>query len=104
MAFTVRSVDAGFAAAMRWHLDPFHRDSPEQHAFPVDVFVQEEDLGTEPPMYSSVFAATEGIRHASLLDHLQHLLWAVNHGIGERVRDYLLVHSGAVGSVGGAVL
>jgi hypothetical protein len=104
MAFTVRSVDAEFSAAMRWHLDPFRREVGDQHAFPVDVFIQEEDRQLRPSVYSSFFATSPGIRHASLLDHLQHLLWAVNDGVGKRVRDFLLLHAGAVGSDGGAIL
>jgi len=104
MAFTVRSVEPRFAEAMRWHLDPFLRPGGDQHAFPVDLFVQEEDLGVEPPPYSSVFASEAGIRHAALSAHLQHLLWAVNHGVGERVRDHLLVHAGSVAIDGGGIL
>lgn len=104
MAFTVRSVSAPFASAMRWHLDAFHKDTGDQNAFPVDLFVQEADAGADPPVYSSFFAAAAGIRHASLADHLQHLLWAANRGVAERVRDFLLLHAGAVAVDGGAVL
>jgi hypothetical protein len=104
MAFTVRSVSEPFARAMRWHLEPFHKVTGDQHAFPVDLFVQQEDSGTDPPTYSSFFASEAGIRHASLSDHLQHLLWAVNHGVAERVRDFLLLHAGAVASDGGAIV
>ena len=104
MSFTLRSVDEGFADAMRWHLEPFGRELPEQQAVPVDLFVQEEDLGTDPPLYSFFFAQDHALKHASLIDHLGHALRAVNRALGDRVRDFLLLHAGAVENDGGVVL
>jgi hypothetical protein len=96
MSFTVRSVDAAFADALSWHLQPFRRDKPEQHAFPVDLFVQEEDQPRSPPPYSFFFATSFGMRHPYLPGVLEFALWRVNAGVQERVRDYLLLHAGAV--------
>jgi hypothetical protein len=104
MSFTVRSVDAAFADALAWHLEPFKRATPEQHAFPADMFVREEDEGADPVPYSFFFATSFGIRHANLPDVLRFALWRVNAGVQERVRDYLLLHAGAVARDGGVVL
>lgn len=96
MSFTIRAVDVGFADALDWHLEPFRRDKPEQHAFPVDLFVQEEDQALSPPPYSFFFATTFGMRHPYLPGVLEYALWRVNAGVQDRVRDYLLLHAGAV--------
>jgi hypothetical protein len=97
-------VEPRFAEAMRWHLAPFRREGGDQHAFPVDLFVQQEDLGGEPPLFSSFFASEPGMRHAALSSHVQHLLWAINHAVGDRVRDHLLLHAGSVAIGGGGIL
>jgi hypothetical protein len=104
MAFTVRSVDAGFADALHWHLEPFRRTEPDPDSLPMDLFVQEQDLEAEPPVYSLFFASKLGIRRASLVDVLRFALWRVNAEVQERVGDFLLIHSGAVARGGGAVL
>jgi hypothetical protein len=96
MSFTVRSVDVGFADALDWHLQPFGRDKPEQHAFPVDLFIQEEDQNVSPPPYSFFFATSFGMTHTFLPSVLEYALWRVNAGIQQRVRDFLLLHAGAV--------
>jgi hypothetical protein len=96
MSFTIRSVDAGFADALDWHLEPFGRDRPEQHAFPVDLFVHEEDQDVSPSPYSFFFATSFGMRHTFLPSVLEYALWRINAGVQDRVRDYLLVHAGAV--------
>lgn len=104
MAFTVRSVDAAFADALAWHLEPFRRDRPEPNSFPVDMFVREEDQGVDPPPYSFFFATSFGIRHQFIVDVLRFALWRINAGVQERVRDYLLLHAGAVARNGGVTL
>lgn len=96
MSFTIRSVDDAFAQALFWHLEPFRRDKPERHAFPVDMFVQEEDEVVSPRPYSFFFATSFGMRHTHLPSILEFALWRINAGIQERVRDYLLLHAGAV--------
>jgi hypothetical protein len=96
MSFTVRSVNVPFADALDWHLEPFRRTNPEQNAFPVDLFVQEEDLPVSPSPYSFFFATSFGKRHPYLPGVLEYALWRVNAGIQERVRDFLLLHAGAV--------
>ena len=104
MAFTVRSVDAAFADALAWHLEPFRRTGPDHQSFPVDMFVQETDGGIDPTPYSFFFATSFGIRDPDMLDVLRFAIRRINAGVQERVRDYLLLHSGAVARDGGAVL
>lgn len=104
MAFTVRSVDAAFADALAWHLEPFRRDGPDHQSFPVDMFIQEHDQQEDPSPYSFFFATSFGIRDPYIVDVLRYAIRRVNAGVQERVRDYLLLHSGAVAKDGGAVL
>jgi hypothetical protein len=104
MSFTLRSVDHGFADAMRWHLEPFGRKTVEQQAVPVDLFVQEEDRESDPAPYSFFFAQSYPLKHVSLINHLGHALWAVNRALGERARDFLLLHAGAITIGDGVVL
>jgi hypothetical protein len=104
MSFTIRSVDVSFADALAWHLEPFARDKPERHAFPVDMFVQEEDQDASPRPYSFFFATSFGMRHTYLPSIMEFALWRVNAGVQEIVRDHLLLHAGAVQRDDGVVL
>jgi hypothetical protein len=104
MAFTVRSADPAFAGAMRWHLEPFLLPDQVPHMFPVDLFVQEEDRLRSPSPYSLFLATSFVFKHPSLIDVLQHALWAVNQAVQRRVRDYLLLHAGGVARDGSVLL
>ncbi|HEV8420953.1 MAG TPA: hypothetical protein VGR13_06330, partial [Actinomycetota bacterium] len=104
MAFTLRSADPSFAEAMRWHLDPFRLTRREPHMFPLDLFIEEEDREKSPPPYSLFVATSFEFSHPSLIDVLQHALWAINRAVQTRVRDYVLLHAGAVARDGKVVL
>jgi len=104
MAFTIRSADSGFAEAMRWHLEPFRLPRQQPNMFPIDLFVEEEDRVKSPPPYSLFVATSLAFSHPSLIDVLQHALWAINQAVQTRVRDYLLLHAGAVTRDGKAML
>lgn len=96
MAFTLRSADAAFAEAMRWHLEPFQLAQQVPSMFPLDLFIEEEDRQAASPPYSLFLATSFAFKHPSLIDVLQHGLWAINQAVQKRVRDYLLLHAGAV--------
>ena len=104
MSFTVRSVDQAFADAVAWHLAPFRRERPEVQAFPVDMYVQETDQAHEPPEYSLFIANALRYRHHRLRDVLHHTIWALHADVSKRVRDFVLLHAGAVVGRGGAML
>jgi hypothetical protein len=103
MAFTLRSADAAFAEAMRWHLEPFQLARQVPSMFPLDLFIEEDDRGKSPPPYSLFVATSFAFSHPSLIDVLQHALWAINQAVQKRVRDYLLLHAGAVARHGKVV-
>lgn len=104
VSFTLRSVDAGFAEAMRWHLAPFHRSAPETHAFPVDLFVQEEDQGRSPARYSFFVASALRYRRSSLTETLRFALWELHALVPMRARDFLFLHAGSIVLGSGAML
>jgi len=104
LSFTVRSTDARFAEALGWHLAPFRRERAEVQAFPVDLYVQEKDLGSEPPLYSLFLANALRFTAHDLGQVLAHAVWMLHAEVSQRVRDFLLVHAGAVARDGGALL
>lgn len=96
VSFTTRSVDAGFAEALRWHLAPFRRSEPETQAFPVDLFVQQEDEDRSPPRFSFFVASTLRYRRSSLTELLRFALWELHASVPRRARDFLFLHAGSV--------
>lgn len=104
MSFTFRSVDEGLAGALDWHLAPFGRATQEQHAFSVDVYVQDEDAERDPPLYSFFVGDDPHFRHHSLAQVLGHAIWELHDAVPKRSGDFLSLHAGAVARDGGAIL
>lgn len=100
----MRSVDAGFARALAWHLQPFRRDAPESHAFPVDLYVAERDEGVTPPLWSLFVRNELHFRGYDLGEILAHAVWDVHQLVPNNARDFLFLHAGAVERDGGALV
>jgi hypothetical protein len=104
LSFTVRSTDATFAEAIAWHFAPFRRSTPEVSAFPVDLYVQEKDLGADPPLYSLFVGNALRYTQHDLGDVLAYAVWMLHAEVSARVRDFVLIHAGAVARDGGVML
>ena len=68
------------------------------------MFVRDEDSEWDPPRYS--YFRGDELRHRgqSLSRLLEYAIWDVHGCISEKTRDYLLLHSGAVGRGGESTL
>lgn len=104
LSFTVRSVDEGFARALRWHLAPFARETPETHAFAVDMYVAERDQDEKPPMYSLFVRNELHYRSDDLTEVTAHAIWDLHQLVPKSARDFLFLHAGAVARNGAALL
>lgn len=104
ISFTVRSVDEGFARALRWHLAPFRRQTPETQAFPVDMYVVERDQALSPPMYSLFVRNDLRYRSQDLAEVTAHAVWDVHQLVPQKARDFLFLHAGAVARDGSVLL
>jgi hypothetical protein len=103
----VRSTHAGFAEALRWHLARFVDGSPSgSSSYQLDLYVRPEEENEDPVPYS-LFLDTlfRGQAEETFLgDVLGLALWEHWQAFTVAVRDYLLLHAGAVVIGGGAVL
>lgn len=97
-------MDEGFAAALRWHLAPFRRETPETQAFPVDLYVAEKDEAVSPPIYSLFVRNDLHFRSPDLAEITAHAVWDVHQLVPQSARDFLFLHAGAVARDGAALL
>jgi hypothetical protein len=96
MPVTVRSIDEGFAEAVRWHLAPFKRPAPPSWgSYRADVFIDEEDAETDPAAYSFFFQGERDFRSRSLPELLFNFLWKIHAQIPKGSDDFLFLHAGA---------
>ncbi len=101
MAFTLRSTEPQFAEALRWHLAPFRLARPRTNGIPVDLIQEDED---DRPTYSFRFATRDAFRSRLLTEVVGRAIWQIHAAVPEKVRDFLLLHSGAVARNGEAIL
>lgn len=104
ISFTVRSVDEGFARALRWHLAPFARQTPETQAFAVDMYIAERDQDMSPPMYSLFVRNELHFREQDLAEVTAHAVWDLHQLVPKTARDFLFLHAGAVARDGAALV
>jgi hypothetical protein len=104
VAFLARSADAEFAAALRWHLDPFWRQDPEPHPFFVDLFVADADREREPRPYSLSITDELQYRDHRKSNVLSYALWAIHRMVPTTASDFLFLHAGVASRDGQAVL
>ena len=100
----MRSVHAGFAETLRWHLRPFLGTWPQAATFTINVTVQAEDEQLDPAPHSvfiDTFFYRKAVRMEGILDATKWDVWRLFHQV---VRDHLLLHAGAVARDGRAVL
>lgn len=103
----MRSTHAGFADAMRWHLQRFHVDPYSGSAtYTIGLYVRPEDDDREPAPYSYFLDTLYRgqAEEAFLGDVLGLALWEHWQAFATAVRDHLLLHAGAVVLGGGAIL
>ena len=103
MSFTVRSTEERFAEALRWHLAPFRLPRPPAYGFPVDL-IEERDGESDRPTYSFRFATVERFRSPILTEVVDRAIWEVHAAVPRQVRDFVLLHAGAVARDGRALL
>jgi hypothetical protein len=100
----VKSVDADFAAGLRWHFEPFWRPQGASRAVPIHAYVREEDADSpEPPLsyfrdWRHVFSdeRTKRVVEFAIYDMLAY--------VPLNGRDFVYLHAGVVGTEDGAVL
>lgn len=102
MVFTIKSMDERFAAALRWHLAPFALARPASGGFPAELVVEQE--GGKRPSYLFRLATHERFRSRSLQEAINKAVWEIHAAVRDQVRDFLLLHAGAVVRDGQAVL
>ena len=93
MAFTMKSEDERFSESLRWHLGPFHLDAPAPAGLPGEFLTQDE---TGEPAYILRFATQERFRVAMLAEAIHRAVWELHRAVHDQVRDFVLLHAGAV--------
>lgn len=101
MAFTVKSMDERFAESLRWHLAPFLLDAPAPAGLPAELLTE---AATGEPGYTFRFATQERFRVELLPEAIHRAVWEIQRSVPDHVRDFLLLHAGAVARDGGALL
>jgi hypothetical protein len=95
-------VDAELLDALRWYLEPFQTREFETGSIPLQIYTEVAE-GSDEPDYVYVRNLNEQFR-GSRRGTLDWLFWDVHDLVPVWVRDFLLVHSGAVTVGGKAVL
>ena len=103
-SYTVRSVDEAFSAALAWHLAPFRRPGGDHHAVSVDLFVDEEDEGIQPPPRSLYRGGLLRYRHPRVESLAEHAVWDLHATVPKGSRDFVFLHAGSVARDGGALV
>ena len=93
MAFTMKSEDERFSESLRWHLGPFHLDAPAPAGLPGEFLTQDE---AGEPAYILRFATQERFRVAMLAEAIHRAVWELHRAVHDQVRDFVLLHAGAV--------
>jgi hypothetical protein len=93
MAFTMKSEDERFSESLRWHLGPFLLDAPAPAGLPGEFLTQDE---TGEPVYILRFATQERFRVKMLAEAIHRAVWELHRAVHDQVRDFILLHTGAV--------
>jgi hypothetical protein len=101
MAFTIKSMDARFTETVRWHLEPFFLEVPAHGGMPAELLTEE---ATGEPGYTFRFATQERFRVDVLAEACHRAVWEIQRSVSDHVRDFLLLHAGAVVRNGRAIL
>ena len=104
IAYRVRSTDARFTDALRWHLAPFRRTGPDPQSISITMRIREEDAEEDEPWYSFFIGYELRFRHRLLTEVLSHAIWDLHSIVPKWTKDFVLLHAGAVTSNGGAWL
>lgn len=102
--FNVRSIDEGFAQALRWHLGPFRRPRSEPQSVPVRVYQRSEDEAESPPPFTYLRSAEIVLRDPSMSTIATRAVMDIQEYACRNVRTFVAIHSGAVGTSEGALL
>jgi hypothetical protein len=101
MAFTIKSMDAQFAETVRWHLEPFFLEQAAPSGLPAELLTE---AVTGEPGYSFRFATQERFRVELVAEASHRAVWEIQRSVPDHVRDFLLLHAGAVVLDGHAIL
>lgn len=98
----LRSVDAGFAEAARWHLAPFQRIRAEPESRSIDV-LPSDGTGRAGP---ALLYVRDGLTASagSPSEILEYALWDIYSLVPQWCRDFLFLHAGVVASNGQALM
>lgn len=94
MALTIKSMDAAFADAVRWHLAPFRATAPVRGGLPVELVLDDDDA--EGRRWVFRIGTYERFRSQVLTEAVHQAVWMLHAEVPQRVRDSLLLHAGAV--------
>jgi hypothetical protein len=101
MAFTIKSMDERFAEGLRWHLAPFRLTKAAPGGVAVELLTE---AATGQPGYTFRFATQELFRSEMLAEAIHRAVWEIQRAVPEHVRDFILLHAGAVARDEQAVL
>lgn len=100
----MRSVDQDLADSLRWYFAAFERQVEEQLSRQIQIYVQEEDQGQDPPLYSYFLNAERRHSDVSLGSLFAYIVWDVIGSLPRTATDFLFLHAGAVELNGTATL
>jgi hypothetical protein len=101
MAFTIKSMDAQFAETLRWHLKPFLLSQAAPRGLPAELLTERV---TGEPGFTFRFATRERFKVNLAAEASHRAVWEIHRLVPHYVRDFLLLHAGAVVTPGGALL
>ena len=78
--------------------------STVQHSRPVDIFVDEDDVDTDPPVYSYFRGSKLVHKHTDIGQVLREAIWDLHASVPQTARDFLFLHAGVVSRRGRALL
>jgi hypothetical protein len=100
----VRSVDAGVADGLRWHLDPFRRPQEDPGSIDAMVYIAEEDESLPSPPLSYFRGAERLFSNREPFRVFRYAVWDIHYSASQFVRSFLALHAGAVSTGNGALL
>jgi hypothetical protein len=104
ISFTVYSTDQAIADTIRWHLDRFRLSGEGPTDYSVETYVLDEDRERVPPLVSCFVGGVLKFKSDFPPDIVAAALGGMYEAVPAVVRDFLLLHAGAVVRDGGALL
>jgi hypothetical protein len=100
----VKTTEPGFIESLLWHLQPFEQQTALADAVNVRIYPREENRGQDQTWYSYIRGNKVLMGHTTLSAVLLQAVWDIQSYAPVHVRDFLVLHAGAVRTPHGAAL